>query len=183
MANNTRTFRLTSVCRNKLEENKMIIGIPLLVIMIAITVVVNLRKSGCLDEGICVVIGFGYVIAALLLGVGAGTHIQSLYRFADIEAFSAVSKEYADAIDKTADAVVRLDDGEIGVAEIAAMVDVGISVENLKHSSMTAERIREARNYRRYIIETRHYYRMVTQNWFLKMFIAKPPKSLYSDSL
>ncbi len=159
----------------------MIIGLVLLGIMIGSIVYANLTKDGMLSDGICAVLIIGTFVAIILSALGIGYNIKSLYIYAKIEAFEDVKQMYQDSITSTADAVVRLDKQALGVEQIAALVDIGISVENLKHSSLTASRIKEARDYQRRIMETKYYYRRVASNWFLCMFVAKPPKSLFDD--
>ncbi len=159
----------------------MIIGLILLGIMIGLIVWANLVKDGMLGDGISAVLIIGTIVAIALSALGVGYNINSLHVYAKIEAFADVKQLYKESITSTADAVVELKQTPLDVQQIAALVDIGVSVENLRHSSLTASRIREARDYQRSIVEAKYLYRRLEGNLFLKMFIAKPPKSVFDD--
>jgi predicted cation transporter len=157
----------------------MVIGIVLLVLMVGLTIYANVKKTRYLAESVCMGLVAGVVAALLCILVGIGCYMQSLNVYAAIEAFADVKELYQTSITSTADAVVQLENTPLEIEQLAALVDIGVSVENLQHSTLTASRIKEARDYQRMILETRYYYRRVTANWFLRMFVAKPPKSLF----
>lgn len=154
----------------------MIIGLVLLVIMIALIVYANVTKEECLADGWFGVLVPGVIVALVFLFGGLACTMRSIAFYAKLEAYAEVKQLYAETIMSTADAVVRLDKTPLDVQQIAALIDVGISVENLQHSTLTANRISEARNYNRRMIEKRLYYRRIYRNWFLRLFIAKPPQ-------
>lgn len=156
----------------------MIIGLVLLVIMIVVIVYANVTKEGYINDDVVVGLVVGVIVALAFLITGITCILHSLDYYAQAEAYAEVKQLYTATINSTADAVVRLDKTPLDVQQIAALVDVGVSVENLQHSTLTANRIAEARNYNRRMIENRLYYRRIYRHWFLRLFIAKPPASV-----
>ena len=107
------------------------------------------------------------VLAVLACALYISFSLTSVGVYADLQVYDEKVILYQDAIEQTKDAVVKLD-GKLTV----------VSLENKEHSQVTANRILEARDYGIEMAKSRKYYKLCWGNWFLKMWIAKPPAGL-----
>ena len=85
------------------------------------------------------------------------------------------------AIVETKEAVVQLDKGltiPLTPQNVSTLVELGVSVENFKHSTLTAHRIVEIRDYTRWYEETLSQYKVLSSNWLTRQFVAKLPPEL-----
>ncbi|MCD6441925.1 hypothetical protein J7L24_00010 [bacterium] len=123
-----------------------------------------------------------YMLTVIVLFIWIGNYSASLRTYGRLIAFQEVKPEYKTAIIETKEAVVQLKEkgGAISLTteDLSTLIELGVSIENFKHSTLTAARIAEARDYVRWYKETLHYYQIVTSNWFTKQFIAKLPPEL-----
>ncbi len=157
----------------------MTIGLILLAATIGLIVYANVTNSqDYLQYVWYAIIVPAIVITVVWLVVAIAWGIGSLGIYSKLQAFDQVKQFYTESITSTADAVVQLDSQELSVENIAALVNIGVRVENLKHSTLTATRILEARDYQREMTEKKAFYRLVNKYWILRQFIAKPPEGL-----
>ncbi len=106
------------------------------------------------------------LLVAILIAYPAG-YFTSIIRYADFQAYGKITALYADTIEQTKAAVVKLD-GKLTL----------VSLENRDHSSVVSARIREARDYEIKITKNRTFYKFCLDRWFLRLWIAKPPEGL-----
>ena len=101
--------------------------------------------------------------------------------YADLIAYEKVLPYYEEVIQRTSDAVVNLDQEgstDISTLDVETLVKLGVSIENFKHSTLTAERILAWGTYNKEYLEELTYYRIADNNWFLRSFIPDLPEEL-----
>jgi len=121
-----------------------------------------------------VFIGLCGFLATVFIIVCPIAYFCSLDTYGNLIAAQKLVPQYEKAIAETKLAVVELNNGD-------STIEISEGLANLKHSTLTAERIAEMRNYLKYYYETLERYRLYKSIWFCRRFIADMPAVLLEE--
>jgi len=156
-----------------------VLGVPAAVVL----GVMRAKSNKCTWNGKELAVGVpGVIFTVLMVICGiifAISYFYSISAYSKMYAYKQVVPYYELAVARTATvAVVKLPDAEIPPEVRSVLVELGISVENLKQSSNISDRIVELRDLRKEYYDRLNWYKMCTSKWITRQFIAKMPRDL-----